>query len=330
MRRRMSILCIDIGGTKANGCVIDREAPQRRRHAFTVPSQAGDLAALLRRILATLPERPRAAALAVPGPVIAGTAVMSNLGWREDERAVAAATGLERVVFANDLVATAHGLDAVAPERIDTIHPGAAGTPAGDGDIRALVAPGTGLGAAFSIRVGGAWRAFASEGGHAGFAPRTPEQADLWRFAQARAGAVMLQTLTSGRGIALIHAWLAARGEAADTPEAAAAIAAAGDPSAAVCAHAATSPRCARALAVFAELVALECGDCALRLIPTGGVWLCGGLPARLPAFFAGPAFRAAYLGHGDLPHLVAMVPVRLVRDADTALYGACALGSTL
>ena len=84
------------------------------------------------------------AAFSVAGPVIGGTAHITNLPWRLDEARLAEALGVADVLLVNDLQATAYALPHLRPDQVTPLLEGEADP----GGVRAVVAVGTGLGEA--------------------------------------------------------------------------------------------------------------------------------------------------------------------------------------
>jgi len=66
------------------------------------------------------------------------------------------------------------------------------GDPAAEGN-RAIIAPGTGLGEAFTVRDGPMFRTFAIRGGHCDFGPRNSLEWELWHYLQQKNGACQLR-----------------------------------------------------------------------------------------------------------------------------------------
>jgi len=172
-------LAADVGGTKtAMALVGDDGAIVREDVAPTHPGALGDFLA---------GDRPRAACLAVAGPVRDGRARLTNAGWTVDP----ADFGFP-VRLLNDVEAMA---GAVSPEGCTVLQGGERrGT-------LAVIAPGTGLGFAFAV--GG--RAAPSEAGHAGFAPRDDRERVWAEFLRERFGGVSRERACSGSSYPLLE-----------------------------------------------------------------------------------------------------------------------------
>jgi glucokinase len=266
-------------------------------------------------------DRIDAACLGVPGVVTGGAAVASNLAWKMNERAVADALGGAPVRLLNDLSATAFGLVYLGEPDYRVINRGAAQGARGN---LAAIAAGTGLGEAALAWDGARYHAVPSEGGHSSFAPQGDEQIELLRFLAGEFGHVSWERVLSGPGLVNIYrfarstsaerepAWLA-RELSAEDP-AAAISAAAMEGRDAVCAH---------ALMMFCAMYGSEAGNLALKVLATGGVYLCGGIAPRILPWLEQGGFMRSFQDKGRLGAILARIEVRVVTRADTALLGA-------
>lgn len=323
------LLAGDVGGTKTNLAIFSRKAGLHAPLAEATFSSADfdDLATLVRTFLADAGLPVTRACVGVAGPVVDRQARITNLPWLIDADQMTAALGFSSFTVLNDLVAIAGGVPFLEPDDLYTLHPG---TPE-PGGAKAVVAPGTGLGEAFLTWDGTRYRAHASEGGHADFAPNTALEVELLRYLQARFGHVSYERVCSGRGIPNIYgylkdsgyaeepAWLAEKLATADDPTPVIAQAALdGDPPCALC---------AATLDTFAGILGAEAGNMALRVVATGGVYLGGGIPVHLLPALDGERFCNAFVAKGRLSHLPARTPVYVILNPKSALLGAAACG---
>ncbi|HEX5386611.1 MAG TPA: glucokinase [Gemmatimonadales bacterium] len=330
------LLAGDIGGTKTELAIFDpASGPRRPLARAEFPStQYTDLPTLAREFLATPAAIAtgigvRRACFDVAGPVLDGRAKVTNLPWRLDEIELSGALGLESVHLLNDLHAIAIAVPGLGPGDVHTLN----AVPAAPGGVIAVIAPGTGLGEAFLVPDGARYRAFPSEGGHASFAPTTPEEVELLNDLMKRVGHVSWERVCSGIGIPNLYDHLRDRGHAAESPELAAALAAAADRtpliSAAGLRQPEPDPLAAAALDLFVAILAAEAGNLALKVLATGGIYLAGGLPVRLlPALVEG-RFMRQFVRKGRFGELLAGLPVHVVMQR-AALIGAATRGLEL
>jgi len=323
------LLAGDIGGTKLHFGLFTRERGPRRALAEAVYPSAdhGSLEAAVRRFLAGAGRHPTQAVLAVAGPVLDGTSRITNLPWVIGETRLRKAFKLRSATLINDVQAIAASVPLLRRKDMACLR---GGTPVRRGN-RAVIAPGTGLGEACLCWDGRQYRAFASEGGHADFAPGTPIEDELLAFLRARHGHVSYERVCSGIGIANLYRFLREGGHEKEPPWLAEALARADDPVPLIV-EKALDPKnpcdiCVRALDLFASILGAEAGNLALKILATGGVYLGGGIPPRtLPVLQKG-FFEEAFLRKGRMQDLVARIPVHVITNPKAALIGAAALG---
>jgi len=80
---------------------------------------------------------------------------------------------------------------------------------------------------------------------------------------------------------------------------------------------------CAGTLELFARLYGEEAGNLALKVMATGGVWVGGGIAPKILPALTGGAFMEGFLAKGRMRPLLESMPVRVILDDHTALYGA-------
>jgi glucokinase len=201
---------------------------------------------------------------------------------------------------------------------------------------RALIAAGTGLGMALVPRVGGVHAPVASEGGHMDFAPRDDDETALFQTLRRRFGGhVSVERVVSGGGLLNVYEHLRDQGFAPPNPEVERALRDADaetDPSRTI-SEAGLARRCgicARALSMFVAAYGAAAGNLALVGTATGGVYLGGGIaPKILPALAEG-AFLRAFFDKGRFRAYMEAIPVRVILDERTALFGAARLADRL
>jgi len=320
----MTVLAGDIGGTTSRLACFD--GPHRVAERSYASRDFPGLEAVARRFLDETGARVERGCFAIAGPVRRGVCRTTNLPWVVDERALAAALGLQRARLVNDFAAQTVGVTLLRPgESAELL--------AGDADPDAPVAvlgAGTGLGAAYALRsAGGRVDVLPGEGGHADFAPTDERQVAVLRELGALLGArVSYERVLSGPGIYNIYRALRRAGRGEERPEVAAALAAEADPSAVISREALAGDEglCGAALEVFVEVYAQEASNMALRALALGGVFLAGGIaPKILPALRTG-RFEARFRDKPPHRDLLREIPVRVVLDTLLGLRGAAHL----
>jgi glucokinase len=137
---------------------------------------------------------------------------------------------------------------------------------------------------------------------------------------------VSWERAVSGPGIVAIFEFLRDVEGMSVPPDLAAALEVESDDPAVVssAAMAAATPIAVEALDTFARLFGAEAGNLALKLKATGGVYLAGGIAPKIRPKLEDGTFIASFVDKGRFRSLLEGVPVRIVLDTSTALYGAC------
>jgi glucokinase len=317
------ILAGDIGGTNTRLARSAPDAAQRLR-LQDVASYASREHAGLEEIV----ERYRrehagpiaAASFGVAGPVRDGVVRTTNLPWVIEASRVAALLGLPAVGLLNDLEANAWGLAGLEPDDFRIL---GLGSPGASGNS-AIIAAGTGLGEAGLFWDGRRHHPFATEGGHADFAPCDETEDGLLRWLRARFGRVSWERVVSGPGLVNIYTYLREQGRHPEDAGLAEAMRA-GDPAAAISRAAAggASPLASAALDLFVSVYGGEAGNLALVTMATGGIYVGGGIAPRIAARLADGRFMARFTDKGRMRPLMESIPVRVVLNDRTALLGA-------
>jgi len=316
------ILAGDIGGTNARLAFFDvTNGNVRLVSASVFPSREyAGLDQIVSHFVDTSKLHPDAACFGVAGPVRNGRVEASNLPWVIESKRLADELNLKSTVLINDLEANAWGIAALDSKDVVLLNQ-VKGTPAGN---QAVISAGTGLGEAGMYWDGVKYQIFASEGGHADFAPRNELEMDLFRYLSGRFGHVSYERIVSGPGLVNVFHFLRDTGRGTEpqwlTEEMSHA-----DPAAAI-SRAALAGKCAlceQALDLFVSVYAAEAGNLALKLMATGGVYLGGGIAPKMLAKLSGPLFMHSFVGKGRMQPLLETIPVKVITNDKTALMGA-------
>jgi len=352
----LRLLAGDVGGTKTNLALFDSDLGLNHPLTeATLPSKDySSLEELVQHFLSGLETGVDRASFGVPGPVANGQASATNLPWTMNEADLARVLGIPRVHLLNDVLAFAHAVPFFQEKDVHVLNQGQAVA----GGAMAVVAPGTGLGEAYLTRDGAGYNAFASEGGHCDFAPGNDLEIGLLQHLRQRLDHVSYESVCSGRvapgndleigllqhlrqrldhvsyesvcsgrGIANIYTYLKESGYAEEPEWLRDQLAKPGDPAAVIVQAArdqgARCDLCSGTLDLFVSLLGAEAGNMALKVMATGGVYLAGGIPARIiPQLEQGP-FQEAFMQKGRMSGLLENIPVRVLLNPKSALLGA-------
>jgi glucokinase len=327
----VNLLAADVGGTKTLLMLArwerGRLVPGRTRRYES--GAYGDFESMAREFLATegmeVPNV-RAACLAIAGPVqrrpdCSRHARLTNLPWEVDSARLTGELGIPVVTLINDFEGIAHSLPVLPDSALVTLQRGEPDP----GGPRLLVGAGTGFGVCTVSPDG---TVLPGEGGHSGFAPTDAQQVRLWRFVAEAAGRCSREHLLSGGGIMRIAEFLRSEGRMPG-PALTEALSRE-DPAAALSRFALQNadPLARDTLALFVRIFGAQTGDLALAVLPTGGVYVAGGIAPRILPLLQNGDFIAAFVSKPPMGQLLARLPIRLISDPAAGLLGAarCAL----
>jgi glucokinase len=225
------------------------------------------------------------------------------------------------VLLINDLYANAHGIAVLAESDFVVLNPGIS-QPTGN---RALISAGTGLGeAGLFADTFGAYHPFPSEGGHTDFGPRDDLEMELWKYLHGRFGHVSYERILSGPGLHNVYEFLRDTGRGQEPAWLKEQISK-GDPAAAISKSGmdGTSEICTQALDIFVSLYGSEAGNLTLKLLATGGTYIGGGIAPKIISKLKGTSFMESFITKGRLGAVLKDIPVRVITNDKTALFGA-------
>ena len=316
------ILAGDIGGTHTRLAFVDvANGALRPASVVVYPShEYRGLEEIVSSFVSEYKVRPDAACFGVAGPVLKGRVETPNLPWIVESKHLADKVGTPMLTLINDLEANAWGIATLEAKDLVLLHP-VKSSPIGN---QAVISAGTGLGEAGLYWDGMRHHIFASEGGHADFAPQNELQIELLQYLIARFGHVSYERVVSGPGLVNIFYFL--RDTKRGTEPAWLTEEMAHGDAAAVISRVASEgrcPLCEQALDLFVSIYGAETGNLALKVKATGGVYLGGGIAPKILTKLAGPLFMQSFLAKGRMQALLETIPVRVINNESTALLGA-------
>lgn len=344
------VLAGDVGGTKTILRLVEAETEARQTILYEARYSSSDFPDLVPMVWKFLeaasvqlsqPFTPEKACFAIAGPVIHQTSLLTNLGWSLETHRLEQELRISRISLINDFEAVGYGVLGLSPEDVHTLQPGKLEPHAPIGVIGA----GTGLGEGFLVwQEGAGYSVYPSEGGHADFAPRSETEFQLLRYLLDKhdISRISVERVVSGQGIVAIYQFLRDRHFANESPEVGLAIRTweeqAGrsektiDP-AAVIAMAAINQRdriSEQAMSIFIEAYGSEAGNLALKLLPYGGLYVAGGIAAKIMPLMQDGRFLRSFLQKGRMSALLERVPIHIVLNAQVGLIGAALCATRL
>jgi len=316
------ILAGDVGGTSTRLALFETGGGRVTPVAgatFSSPSLSG-LDEAIDQFVNTRRATIDAAGFGIAGPVIDGRATLPNLPWSVDEEVLAHQLRLPRVELLNDLEANAHGIAALGADDLVPLNISARASRAN----AAIISAGTGLGEAGLYWDGTAHRPFATEAGHADFAPRNELETDLLRELLESFPTVSCERVLSGAGLYRIYTFLRSRVRMPEPSWLTDALRRNEGPAA--ISSAALEQRdetAVAALRLFVSCLGAEAGNLALRMMALAGVYVGGGIAPRILPMLRESTFMSAFVDKGRMRPLLEKIPVWVIRNDRTALFGA-------
>lgn len=315
------ILAGDVGATKTILGLFSFENGKPSlisRRTFRSSAYTG-LAPMVHEFL-TRGEGASAACFGVAGPVINGSAEVTNLSWLVEAQALAADLQLERVSLINDIVAIGHGISALREEDFLVLNPGRNIGAAN----AAVIAAGTGLGECALYWDGKHHVPIASEAGHSDFAPYDETTTELVRYLRRRGLFTSVEQVLSGPGLSNIYSFLRDSSGIPETSQVAEAMRTE-DPAAVIVGAACNGQctLCVRTLKIFISAYGAEAGNLALRALALGGIYLAGGIAGRIRNNLQDGSFMQAFVNKDRQSSLLSQIPVRIILNENAPLFGA-------
>ncbi len=317
----MEIIAGDIGGTKSwlasastQGRIITRI-----NYEYVYASNAfGSAEALLSQFMQDAHlSQPDAVCLALPGPVKQHQPIhLTNLDWVLERSALQTLLGTHDVYFLNDFQAAAEGVASLTPAEYIELNPQADSS---DNGTRVITGAGTGLGLAFmQADSRGRYYTYATEGGHTDFAPANAQQERLLLFMRANFQHVSWERVLSGAGVNACYQFCL-QDLTQTIPEALKHL-----NGAVIYQQAQSGDTISRAaLQLFADVYANWVGNLALLYQPSGGLYIGGGISARLTEWLSTERFLQMAMNKGRLSKIVQQTPIYLITNMRLGLQGA-------
>ena len=307
----MNIIAADVGGTKTQIVVANANTPYEVLYEARYSS--GDFDSFEPLLHAFIEEsgcdnsQLSVLSLALPGVVNGAEAKLTNLPWTISKNVLQGEFGVEQIHFMNDFQASALGIAHLKPEDMVCLNPGVHKNDA----TRVAVGAGTGLGVSWMLNDGANARAWSTEGGHVDFAPVDEQQIELLKFLIERHRHVSYERLLSGDGLVALYEFCS-RNDGTEFD------------AAWVHAEAETGNEAAsRAMSLFVRIYGAFVGNMALLFKPQGGIYITGGIAAKIISWMKSDDFISAYLNKGRMRTLAQQTSVNLVINERVGVIGA-------
>ncbi len=325
------LLAADVGGTKTLLQLYRLDATGARHELAQQQLQSNAFPSLEKLALQFIEESgegtPDSACFAVAGPVVhhgeRQTARLTNLPWQLDNIQLGEAIGIDKVTLLNDFQAIGYSMNDLTDEALVTLHQSEHST----NGLRLLLGAGTGLGVSLNFPHPGGDVTHPSEGGHLAFAPCDETEQALLQFLLQEHPRISYERILSGHGLVDIYRFLLQRDDVNDElllqePDPAAAVGQAGLND--------ENQTANEAVTLFCRILGAFAGDLALATLPSGGIYIAGGIAPKLLPRLQDGTFMKAYSDKGRMRELVRSFPVNVITDTRCGLLGAAAYAARL
>ena len=347
MSKQYPILAGDIGGTNSRLTLLKITSNPDDKHqlidnkyllSFNFKSVHDLLTQYLNPFKGT-PNYPRFAVFGVPGPIKNNTVLQfTNVQHWESVNGeeLAKLMGIEKVIFLNDFVANGFGIQTKMIEGVDYLIVN--NKPIDPNGPKATLGPGTGLGVGYLTKCEGDkyHLVCGAEGSHMDFAPRNELQFKYLKFLKKYYNIehISAERATCGQSIIPIYKFLAKHTKVphdetlydqvkvfqginnSDTQiQINNQIVSKGLKK--------ECKLCEKTLEFFIQLYGQTAGNACLMYLPTGGLYLLGGLSVALQELIINTdTWMKAFIDKGRLSSVLESTPVILIRVHDLGMRG--------
>lgn len=280
--------------------------------------------------------------LAVAGPVTNNNSNLTNLKWSIVANQIKQKTNVNKVYIYNDLEAIAAAIcydyasvDITALKNVAPLS-----RVLNDYTVKAIIAPGTGLGVSYIVSHKNQYMTLPSQGGHISFAPKNQLQYELLEYLQLsinnkKDSQIGLELVCSGIGIANIFYFFKdykkiGLDSALNFFDSINSINSIGSkeivPIIIKNAISNSCELCCKTINLFMEILAQAIQTVALTIYATGGIYLAGGIALALKEYLQCPQFLSKIMSNSTMAELLDKFPIYLCENKNIALLGASKL----
>ncbi len=312
------IVSVDIGGTHARFAMAKVEGGRVVELGDAVTLKTAEHASFqtawedFGRICGE--QLPRAASIAIAGPVDGELIKLTNNPWIIRPALICEKLNVDHYTVVNDFGAVGHAVAQAGDEHF--LHLCGPDVPLPPTGTISIMGPGTGLGVAHVWRNAGGYHVQATEGGHVDFAPLDSIEDAILARLRKRHRRVSVERVVAGPGISDIYEALAAmEGRAVQQHD---------DKTLWELGTSGSDSLAAAAVDRFCLSLGSVAGDIALA---QGGsaVVIAGGLGLRIKDTLIRSGFAERFTAKGRFEGLMASLPVKLITHPQPGLFGAAA-----
>lgn len=254
-------------------------------------------------------------------------AEMTNLRLRLNKKILLKNTKLKEILLVNDFEAIGYGINVLSGNDIVTIKK-AKKIPKAP---IAVIGAGTGLGKTALLYNDGlkCYIPLPSEAGHTDFAAQTKEEIELVNFIKKheKPQNVSYEDVLSGRGLSRIYSFLSSKGikPAAHAKE----INKAKNKPELISEYRKADEACKKTFELFAGAYAKFARNCAVDIMPYGGIYIAGGIAQKNQDIFS-KNFIKIFEGNEKMKSMLKHIPIYLITNENAGLLGSAFAGAKL
>jgi len=307
----------DFGGTNARFALVENSRLVQESIYICVNRDYPTIADAIRDFLA-VSGKPKVsyACLALAGAITGDKFKFTNCDWEFSGKALSADLKLKQLMLTNDFTALAMGVPALTSSQYYQV---GSGSPLAHKPI-GVMGPGTGLGVSGLVWSGRHWVALQGEGGHDSFAPTNELEIEILRIGwKEYGGRLSSERILTGDGLEFLYRALCQvhgkKAEELKAPD--------------ITRQAIENPKsiCHEVVNIFCGVLGSSAGDLALTLGAFGGVYIGGGIMAKLGDLVAASPLRARFEAKGRFKDYMSGIPTYIITEsAQVALVGAAAI----
>lgn len=304
-------LIADIGGTNARFALAD-EGGFYEEKVLQCADYPGIVEATQAYIDGLKGAKAGKAAFAIAGPVNGDRFQMTNHLWNFSIEETRKALSLESFALMNDFKAIALAIPHLKSSDYKQV--GGQQKPEVQGTIGVL-GPGTGLGVASLFWAHDRYFANPGEGPHVTMPAKTQREFDIFRTLRYKYHHISAERVCSGKGLVNIYNAIRILDGRDDLPEL-------DGKQIAEKAISKTCPVCEESLDKMMGFLGSIAGNLALTLGAFGGIYIAGGIPAKLGDYFFTSRFRTEFESKGRFNEYMGKIPTYLITHPFIAFVG--------
>ena len=254
-------------------------------------------------------------------------AAMTNLNLKLNKKFLLKNTKLKEILFVNDFEAIGYGINTLSSNNLIPVKKSGkiAKAPA------VVIGAGTGLGKTILLYNSElkCYIPMPSEAGHSDFAAQTKEEIELINFIKRRDKVqnVSYEDVLSGRGLGRIYAFLNSKwlkstaytkeiNKAKNKPEL-------------ISEYRKVDRACKKTFEIFAQAYAKFARNCAVDVMPYGGIYIAGGIAPKNKDIF-NKNFIKMFEDNEKMKAVLRKIPIYIISNENAGLLGAAFAGAEL